>query len=188
MPEPLDLSDRAIDCAFADGVEWALRAAYDRYSGVVYRVALRCLGSPIDAEDVTQATFVSAWRGRDTFDPARGSLGGWLVGISRRRVLDRIRSLQRDHRDLQAQSLDAAGSRSVAADVSDTVVQVVVVADGLAELPEAERRVLELAFFDDLTQSQIATVTGIPLGTVKSHMRRGLIRLRHRLEAAGVTV
>jgi RNA polymerase sigma-70 factor (ECF subfamily) len=185
-----DEQRRVLAEAFAAGEEWALRAAYDQYAAMIYRIALRTLGQPSDAEDATQATFVSAWRGRDTFDPARGSLAGWLFGIARRRTVDTLRSRSRERSSLSAvgglppDSYDAA----TADDLADRTVDAVVVADGLAELPETQRRILELAFFDDLTHAQIAATTGLPLGTVKSHVRRGMTRLRHRLEAAGVTL
>lgn len=177
--------DAALARAFVDGADWALRAVYERHGALVYRVACQCVASPTDAEDITQATFVSAWRGRDTFDAGRGSLAGWLVGIARRRAIDRLRVMQRDQRDLAAVTPEA---EVPVGDLADRAVDSVVVADGLAQLPDAQRRVLELAFFDDLTQHQIAVVTGLPLGTVKSHVRRGLTRLRERLEAAGVSL
>jgi RNA polymerase sigma factor (sigma-70 family) len=174
--------------AFAAGEEWALRAAYEQHAELIYRVALRALGQVSDAEDVVQATFVSAWRGRDTFDPRRGSLAGWLVGIGRRRTIDVLRARLRDQRDVTALAATEPADPSSRDDLAQRAVDVVVVADGLAELPEPQRRVLELAFFDDLTHHQIAAATGLPLGTVKSHVRRGMTRLRHRLEAAGVTL
>ena len=138
------------------------------------------MGSVPDAEDVTQDTFVSAWRGRSTFDPEAGSLPAWLVGIVRRRAVDQLREIGRQRRawNSVAQhfgSLD--GSTSV-----DNVVERTLVSDELARLPETQRRVLELAFYDGLTHTQIAAATGMPVGTVKSHMRRGLIRLRQRWE------
>ncbi|GAB2465139.1 sigma-70 family RNA polymerase sigma factor [Jatrophihabitans fulvus] len=172
--------------AFAEGADWALRAAYERYGALVYRIAGHCVSSPTEAEDVTQNTFVSAWQGRATFDPRRGSLAGWLVGIARRRGIDRMRALARERRDLEsARTTVTTGELATHA---DGVVDRIVVSDGLAELPETQRRVLELAFFDDLTHQQISRVTGLPLGTVKSHARRGLGALRNKLEAAGVSL
>lgn len=170
--------------AFVDGADWALRAAYDRYGALVFRIARQCAPSVAEAEDITQSTFVSAWRGRDTFDPRRGSLAGWLVGIARRRAIDRLRVLERDRRD--ATAAERTVSSAQIPTHADEVIDRIVVSDGLAELPAAQRRVLELAFFDDLTHQQISTATGLALGTVKSHVRRGLAHLRNRLEAAGV--
>ncbi|MGN6608157.1 MAG: RNA polymerase sigma factor [Jatrophihabitans sp.] len=179
---------RELADAFVAGHDWALRAAYDEHGPLVYRLALRTLQDASDAEDVTQATFVSAWRGRETFDPVRGSLAGWLVGIARRRAVDVLRARAREVRDLAALTANLPPTPPVGGDPADRAVDAVVVADELAELPESQRRVLELAFFDDLTHDQIAAATGLPLGTVKSHARRGLLRLRTRLEAAGVAL
>lgn len=180
-------SDGELARAFVDGADWALRAVYDRYGGLIYRIAQRSLANRSDAEEVTQATFVSAWQGRETFDPDRGTLAGWLVAIVRRRVVDRLRAAQREQRAAVAAA--QAGARVSTPDGvehADQVVASVVVNDGLAELPETQRRVLHLAFYDDLTHQQIASATGLPLGTVKSHVRRGLSELRRRLEVAGV--
>ena len=170
--------------AFVRGDEDVLRAVYDRHGTLVYRVALARLGNVADAEEVTQETFVSAWRGRRTFDPTSGTLAGWLVGIVRRRAVDQLRV--NDRQRLSAQACAGGGAEGGTTVDSDQVVERVVVAQALAGLPDSQRRVLELAFFDDLTHAQIATLTGMPLGTVKSSLRRGLIALRHRGEVDGV--
>lgn len=176
--EDVDLAER-----FRSGDESVLRAVYDRYGGLVYRLGHACLATHHEAEELTQATFVAAWRGRRTFDPSRGTLAGWLLGIGRRQVADRLRVLRRE-RDL------AAAVRQVEPGYSPTpaperVVDRLVVADELRRLSPEQRRVVELAFFDDLTHVQIAGLTGLPLGTVKSHLRRGLDRLRRRWEVDG---
>jgi len=160
---------------FAAGDPAALRDAYDHHSATVYAIALRTLGAHHDAEDVTQQVFVRAWRGRHTFDPERGSLAGWLVGITRRQVSDRLSGRLRDLR-----AADRAGRAAgpQPAPEPDRVVDAVVVADELEKLAPQVRAVVRLAFFDDLTHQQIAAVTGLPLGTVKSHLRRGMDRLR----------
>ena len=182
-----DESEGELATAFADGADWALRAVYDRYGGLIYRIALRSLANRSDAEEVTQQTFISAWQGRATFDPTRGSIAGWLVAIVRRRVVDRLRAAQREQRVTDA-AVRAGGrpDRFEGVEHADQVVASVVVTDGLAELPDSQQRVLRMAFYDDLTHQQIATATGLPLGTVKSQLRRGLSELRRRLEVAGV--
>lgn len=185
-PEPEDeriRAERAIAERFRCGDETVLREAYDRYGGLVHRVGMACLPSHHDAEDATQATFVAAWRGRETYDPGRGTLAAWLLGIARRQAVDRLRVLHRQ------QDVDAAAVRLAAAYPADPsperVVDRLVVLDELRRLTDEQRRVVELAFFDDLTHVQIAGVTGLPLGTVKSHLRRGLARLRTRWEVDG---
>jgi RNA polymerase sigma factor (sigma-70 family) len=161
---------------FAAGDQAALREAYDRHGSAVYAIALRCLRAHHDAEDVTQQVFVRAWRSRSTFDPERGTLGAWLVGITRHQVTDRLAGRLRDLRT--ADRAGHAAQPSGPAPVSEQVVDAVVVADELGRLTPQVRAVVRLAFFDDLTHQQIAAVTGLPLGTVKSHLRRGLDRLR----------
>jgi RNA polymerase sigma-70 factor (ECF subfamily) len=173
------LGDEALELRFAAGDPAALRDAYDRYAAAVHAIALRTLGAHHDAEDVTQQVFVRAWRGRDTFDPGRGTLGGWLVGITRRQVNDRLSGRVRELRT--ADRVGRAGYPEAAPE-PDRVVDAVMVADELDKLPAPVRTVLRLAFFDDLTHQQIAAVTGLPLGTVKSHLRRGMDRLRRGWE------
>lgn len=183
VEHPTD-GDDGFTALFRAGDEHALRQAYERYGPAVFHLAARGLASTTDAEDVTQATFVAAWLGREGFDPARGSMLGWLLGIARRKVVDQIRATARDDR-----IADSVRRLAPAADVEappDRVVDRLVVADEMAHLPGEQRRVLELAFYDDLTHPQIAAVTGLPLGTVKSHLRRGMARLRSRWEVDGV--
>jgi RNA polymerase sigma-70 factor (ECF subfamily) len=169
---------------FRSGDERALREVYDRYAAAVLHLAGATLGNPSDAEDVVQATFVAAWSGRAGFDPSRGSLLGWLLGIARRKAVDAVRSRSRDDRATEV-ARRAGSVQLVTGSDADRVVDRLVVADELAALPAEQRRVLELAFYDDLTHQQIAAVTGLPLGTVKSHLRRGMARLRSRWEVDG---
>ncbi len=183
-------SDAALAAAFSQGDDRILRAVYDRYGPLVYRIALGSLPTSGDAEEVTQATFVSAWQGRATYNHQTGPLGSWLVGIVRRRAIDRLRTIGRERLAEQAAASESAGldARGEAdrAFGPEHVVDRLVIADELGRLPQAQRRVLELAFFDDLTHSQIAALTGMPLGTVKSNVRRGLMQLRRRWEVDGV--
>jgi RNA polymerase sigma-70 factor (ECF subfamily) len=167
------------------GDEKALRTAYERHGAAVLYLAQRLLGNRADAEDVTQVTFVAAWSGRDTFDPQRGTLLGWLLGIARRKAIDRMRSVARD--DRVAETVRAQVAPPEEPERPERIVDRLVVADELGRLPAEQRRTLELAFFDDLTHPQIAAVTGLPLGTVKSHIRRGLANLRRRWEVDGAT-
>ncbi|MFI5953996.1 RNA polymerase sigma factor [Cryptosporangium sp. NPDC051539] len=176
-PDP----DALLAARFAAGDEHALRAMYDRWGGLVYRLGRQTLPSPSDAEDLTQATFVAAWRGRTTFDPERGRLAGWVIGIAKRQLIDRLRALQREER--VARVVEAtAGPPEPAQPNPDRVLDRLVVADRLAQLSPEQRQVVQLAFFDDLTHTQIAALTGLPLGTVKSHLRRGVSRLRRSWE------
>ncbi len=172
-----------LDRRFRAGDDVALREAYDRYGRAVLHLATSMLANRSDAEDVTQATFVAAWLGRDTFDPAKGSLIGWLLGIGRRKVIDRMRASARETRVVE--TVRQLPEPAQTGPDPDRVVDRLVIADELARLPDDQRRMLELAFYDDLTHQQIATVTGVPLGTVKSHIRRGMASLKRRWEVDG---
>ncbi|TQS45245.1 RNA polymerase sigma factor [Cryptosporangium phraense] len=178
--DPPSDPDALLAARFAAGDEHALRAMYDRWGGLVYRLGRQTLPSPSDAEDLTQATFVAAWRGRATFDPERGRLAGWLIAIAKRQLVDRLRTLQREER--VARVVEAVGPAEPAPPNPDRVLDRLVVADQLAQLTPEQRRVVQLAFFDDLTHTQIAALTGLPLGTVKSHLRRGVSQLRRTWE------
>ncbi|PVZ06939.1 sigma-70 family RNA polymerase sigma factor [Actinomycetospora cinnamomea] len=194
LTSPVSDDDR-IGHALARGEATALREAYDRHGGWVLASARRSLGSLHDAEDVTQQVFADAWRGRAGFDPARGVLGAWLAGILRRRVADRLGARGREaglgmRVDVaETEGTEGCAPRDLAAaepPLADQVVETLLVADELARLPADQARVLRLAVLDELTHQQVAAATGLPLGTVKSHVRRGLARLRRRWEADGV--
>lgn len=175
-----DGDDELID-RFRSGDELALRWLYDRYGAAVLHLGYASLGNRHDAEDIVQTTFVAAWQSRERYDPGLGSPLSWLLGIARRKAVDmmRLRSRQDRVADTLRRVETGGGARESAA---DTVIDRLVVADGLSGLEPAQRRVLELSFYDDLTHVQIAALTGMPLGTVKSHLRRGLARLRSRWE------
>ncbi|MEU5540562.1 sigma-70 family RNA polymerase sigma factor [Streptomyces sp. NPDC020362] len=163
------------------GDDTCLTVAYRRWSALVYGLAWRSLGDAREAEDVTQQVFLGVWRGRHGYRPERGPLAGWIVGITRRKIADALSARTR-RGDLVA----AVGSTLPLVEARtgqpESALDRVLVRRELDRLPEAQRRVLRLAFFEDLTQTQIAARTGWPLGTVKSHARRGLQQLRCRLE------
>ncbi|MFH8484711.1 RNA polymerase sigma factor [Streptomyces longisporoflavus] len=163
--------------------EQAFAAIYRRWSPQVHAMAARSLGDAREAEDVTQQVFLAAWRGRTGFHPERGALGAWLVGITRRKIVDTLAARTRRLHLIEAaaRSVDTVpGDRRP--ETTERILDRVLLSDVLAGLPRRQQEVLRMTFYDDLTQNQISERTGLPLGTVKSHARRGLYQLRRRIE------
>jgi RNA polymerase sigma-70 factor (ECF subfamily) len=179
--EQLDAANAALAERFAGGDVGALADLYRDTSSLVFTIALRTLASHPDAEDVTQRVYMQAWRSRHTYDPTRRPLRAWLVGITRHVVADKIgertRQLRLEQRLSEVGRVEQASEDGIAERVADAVV----VADGLSRLEQPRRQVVELSFFDGLTHTQISEALGIPLGTVKSHIKRGLAQLRRQL-------
>ncbi|ROP66058.1 RNA polymerase sigma-70 factor (ECF subfamily) [Curtobacterium sp. PhB130] len=175
-PDDSDLAD-----AFGSGDERVLRAVYERWSALVHTLALRSLGDVAAAEDVTQQVFVRAWRHRDTYHPERAPLGAWLVGITRNCIADAHADRARSARLAHAVA-DSEATTPETTDDTDGLAERMLVAGELDRLDEVPRTVLRLAFYEELSHREIAERLGLPLGTVKSHIRRGLARLRTRLE------
>jgi RNA polymerase sigma-70 factor (ECF subfamily) len=161
--------------------ERAFAAVYRHWGALVHTLATRSLGDAHEAEDVTQQVFLGAWRGRNGYRPEKGPLGGWLVGITRRKIVDALAARTRRLALIDTVAHDADGRRHDEG-APDEVLDRVLLVDALSRLPRGQREVLCLAFYQDLTQAQISERTGMPLGTVKSHTRRGLHRLREAVE------
>jgi RNA polymerase sigma-70 factor (ECF subfamily) len=186
-PEP---DDQEVGRRFAAGDEQALALAYERWAGQIHGMAVRAFGPGPDAEDVTQQTFVSAWTGRGGYRPDKGPLPAWLVGVARHKIADTWARREKQRRETEAamSELQATPSGPVTAGVDTAVADRALILDELDLLGQPQRGIIELAFFEDLTHAQIAARTGIPLGTVKSHIRRTLERLRTRLEVDGAAL
>jgi len=165
----------------------ALAALYDRYARVLYWVALKSLGTAEEAEEVVLDVFSQVWRIAGRYDAAKGRVDTWLFMLTRSRVLDRLRSLQRVNKTATA-SIDLAQIQSAKGGV-DPVEDALIterrtlVLTALGSLPPEQRLVIELAYYQGLTQSEIATQTGTSLGTVKTRIRLGLSKLRIALGA-----
>lgn len=181
VPAEASLADEELAARFVRGDELALASVYKRWSALVYTLAVRGLGDGEEAEDVTQQVFFAAWRGRHGYRPERGPLAGWLVGITRRKIVDALAARTRRRELMSKASVWDTSAEPAACVEADAALDRVLVADELAALPPPQQEVLRMAFYDDLTQVQIAERTGYALGTVKSHARRGLHRLRRRL-------
>ncbi len=165
---------------FRDGDEAALGEVFDRWSALVHTFALRALGDPHDAEDVTQQVFLAAWRSRATLTPSPTTFPAWLLGIGRHKVADVRAARARDARKVLAVAAVTVPDESD--DTDAALADRLVVRQLVDEMDEPRRTVLLLAFWEDRPHTDIAATTGLPLGTVKSHLRRGLAQLHRVLE------
>lgn len=179
MPPPSQLDDAALLALVQRGDEGAMASLFDRYSKVVYSVALRVLRDPASAEDVLQEIFMQVWRNPESFVATRGSLGGWLAVVSRNRSIDALRRRKpMDSTDdivlASPYNLGEEAERNAMIEKTRAV---------MVTLPSEQRKTLEMAFFDGLTHSEIAEMTGDPLGTVKTRIRTALQSLRKAFQA-----
>ncbi|WP_373461638.1 RNA polymerase sigma factor [Pseudarthrobacter sp. W1I19] len=168
-----------LDHSFSAGDEKALAEAYRQFSPLVYTLALRALRNRSAADDVTQEVFIRVWRSRAAFDPHKAALPAWIVGVTRNAISDALAASARESRKvLAAVELQPEAEASSIEILADRLLL-----DGeLARLGEPQGSIMRLAFYDDLTHDQISRKLNLPLGTVKSHIRRSLSHLRHRLE------
>jgi len=173
------LTASLLEMSFARGDELALKQAYDEYGSFVYSVCRRSVDEAA-AADITQEVFLAAWRNRERYDASRGGLGPWLSGITRNKVIDHFRSVGREDRRVDKIKNSPQPAEPTEQQLEEVTLRMLLV-EALDELPERARNVISMAFFDDLTHVEIAARTGIPLGTVKSDIRRSLDRLRHGL-------
>ncbi len=181
-------SDAHLLSRTAEGDESAVAELYDRYGGVVYAVVYRIVGQKADAEEVVMEAFAQVWRDARRFEGARGSAAAWLTMISRSRALDHVRSRDRRERLNTSAAREApAGSPTTGHWGGDPGYQVEQnerqrrVAEALGALAPAQRQAIELAYFEGLSQSEIAERLNEPLGTIKTRVRLGMLKLRDAL-------
>ena len=181
--EPAQLSDGDLVRATARGDQSALAQLYDRYRLILFGLVMRILHDRAEAEDVLQEAFLQVWRRANDFDEARGRAFTWLVTIARSRALDRLRAggsrgrLAQEAAQLPREDVGDAATDALRSEAGRAVRQ------ALADLPDEQRQPLLLAYFEGLTQAEIAARLGNPLGTVKTRTRAGMIKLRAILRA-----
>lgn len=177
-------SDELLLAAVCGRSEAALQSLYDRYADLVYTVALRMVGDRELAQEVLQDVFVRCWNRAQTFRTDRGHVGGWLIGIARNRAIDLLRSRQHQARLREQWPLDGSESPSAQIDAVEQSALRQTLRGALQSLPDAQRETIELAFYSGFTQAEIAAATSTPLGTVKTRIRDGMLRLRALLRPA----
>ena len=180
---PVDEADRAALIRIADGELAALEELYDRYKTMAYSIAYRITNDATLAEDVVQDAFLGAWRNAARYMAGRGSVKTWLLSIVHHRAIDAVRRRRptTELPDLETVMPAALTMPDVWAEVSASL-DADTVRSALETLSDVQRQALELAYFEGLTQGEIAERTGAPLGTVKSRIRLGLLALRRTLE------
>lgn len=162
------------------GDETVLRDIFDEHGSLVLGISRKLVGA--DAEDLVQQVFLAAWKGRARFDPSKGSLAAWLSGITRFKAIDHLRAKGRRPSTPTAELEDMDPVEPAV----DRVVDRMLISAALETLPPARREVVELGFFAELSHPEIAERLDLPLGTVKSHMRRGLEALQRELGGSRV--
>ena len=183
--------DEFLIAALADGAVWAMEMLYQRYSRLLYSLAYRFVGDLRAAEDLTQEVFLATWQHASSYAPHRASVSAWLTSIMRHRAYDYLRRIYRRH-ILQEVSWEADEQETgtVSPDLCDEawrLMQGELVRECLMRLQPEQRTVIELAYFESLTQSEIAAACEIPLGTVKSRMQLALRHLKRELEKRGMS-
>jgi RNA polymerase sigma-70 factor, ECF subfamily len=186
MPRIDEMSDAQLVTSVARYSEVALAEVYRRHGGAVFGLAKRVLNNPTEAEDVTQEVFLRLWNQPDRFDPARGSLRSFLLAQAHGRAVDAVRSSSsRRAREARDAMRTADSPYDMQREVWDLAVADQV-SSAMGELPEEERRAIELAYFDGHTYREVAHLLNQPEGTVKSRIRNGMRRMRVVLADAGV--
>lgn len=177
------MTDNELYTRLCNGDSSALGEIYDRYGNLVYSLALKVLRRPTEAEDLAQEIFLALWK-KQNFNPNRGKLSSFLAMLTRSRAIDRLRSRQR------AQNFVNRWGSVMTDHTSDTPFDSAsieerreTVADALSQLPDKYRQILELAYYGGMSQSEIAAQLDVPLGTVKTWSRQGLLSLRKQLQA-----
>ncbi len=180
---PIDRTDLQVVTALQQGDPNALGIVYDRYGTAVYRLALRMLSSPTEAEDLTQEVFLAFWRGVDKYDADRGTLLVFLLTITRSRALNRLKqqSSQQNLYQRVGNYLPTATSQPGMEAVTLNELSERM-GTALAQLPTPQKQVLEMGYYQGKSQSEIAQELCVPLGTVKTRSRQGLLKLRQLLQ------
>ncbi|MGH7498960.1 MAG: sigma-70 family RNA polymerase sigma factor [Gemmatimonadales bacterium] len=187
---PSTAADRDLIGLAAEGDERAIASLYDRYGGVLYAVAYRIVGQRADAEEVVIEAFAQVWREASRFEPSRGSVAGWLTMIARSRALDTVRARVRRERITASAAADRPDVspgmsewRPDALSALDDAERRTRIREALDTLSPPQRQAIELAYFEGLSQSEIAERLQQPLGTVKTRVRLGMQKLRECLRS-----
>lgn len=176
-PDWGDETDEALVLSLRQGNQAALAVLYDRYARLVYTIAFRILNNASESEDLTQEIFLNLWQ-TQSYDPSRSALSRFLSTVTRNRAIDKVRSYGNRRRILKGMAPQSSDNFSIPVEQASLGERSQRVHEALRTLPDKQRELLSLAYYDGLSQSEIARHTNIPLGTVKSRMRQGLLNLK----------
>ncbi|HEY6287440.1 MAG TPA: sigma-70 family RNA polymerase sigma factor [Ktedonobacteraceae bacterium] len=183
-------SDEALLNAIAGGSVWAMESLYQRYSRILYSLAYRMVADHQVAEDLLQDAFLAVWRRATTYSPQTGAARSWLISILHHRTIDYLRRVRRrstiQEAPLEELELNESTAHPDAWDAAWQSVKSSHVRAALMKIPTEQRLVIELAYFQGWTHSEIAEGTQIPLGTIKARMRLGLLHLKQILIDMGI--
>ena len=189
MGATLDQSDLDKDIellrCISEGDRYAFSCFYDNYSRLLFSIAFRILNDQKEAEDVLQEVFLQIWDKAGSYKPELGKPSSWAVTLTRNKAIDYIRAGQRRSRLLELASTELLVRQPGAAAANESVRSrdgTELITSAVSELPEDQRRAIEMAFFTGLTQHEISETLQEPLGTIKARIRRGMMKLRGRLE------
>jgi RNA polymerase sigma-70 factor (ECF subfamily) len=178
-----NLADEEVMQLVGDGDPRAFELLYDRHGGAAFSLAYRMVGKRVTAEDITQEAFLSIWRSRMRYDPSRGSVRTWVLGIVHNRAIDALRRGAVHER--RRETIEGVEERHEAPERTDVEAarreEARNVRTALDTLPAEQRHAIELAYFGGFSHSEIADLVGEPIGTVKGRMRLGLDKLRRQL-------
>ncbi|MGE5140068.1 MAG: sigma-70 family RNA polymerase sigma factor [Rudaea sp.] len=181
---PGNLSDAELAQHIAKNESWALSEMYDRYARLVFSLSLKLLNDRSGAEEVVQEVFTKVWRSASLYSPERGKFSSWLLGIAHNQCIDELR--RRKARPV-TESTDEEPFREIPADddpaeAAAYTLEQERIRRALQQIPTEQRVALELAYFEGLTQQEIAVKCGEPLGTVKTRIRLGMLKLKELLK------
>jgi RNA polymerase sigma-70 factor (ECF subfamily) len=184
--EPKDV-DREIAAQLQRGDAAAIGRLYDQYGRQAYGLALRILNDRGAAEDVVQDAFLGVWRAAGSYDTSRGTIRNWLLSVVHNRAIDRVRGTAKIRSETHLGAIERRAEVPDAWEALSLDLERRQIQEAFAQLPDAQRRTLEFAYFGGLTHAEIARRMDVPLGTVKGRMRIGLEKMRSFLQARGVT-
>jgi RNA polymerase sigma-70 factor (ECF subfamily) len=187
MSEPALDQERDVELLrrIAGGDRSAFASFYDQYAGLLFSIAVKVLNDARDAEDVLQEVFMQIWNRADAYDPLLGKPASWAVTITRNKAIDRIRASQRRSRLLEQATVETDVTPDHSPSANEKLhgkENAAMIRSVVAALPPEQRHAIELAFFSGLTQDEISQKLQEPLGTIKARIRRGMLKLREKLE------